>query len=260
MDLSISYIYGEAINFAKKHLGAILLFLVAMGLVGIASSLISMPSGFWTTYIDAIQGNARALERLEKMQDGFNPLMLLQYAVSFVFTAALYNGVIAICRGTGKVSLNSFNLPIATYAKFLGWYVLYIIIVVVGCICLIVPGVYLAIRLWQAGFFLIEHKDASITSAMKWSWRATSGRVLELLGLMMIGIVALVAVAIVGGILFAVLALLGTAGAVVGILVLCLAALVWEAVYYLANAMIYTTLCDATMPSDETAMVVAEEA
>lgn len=249
MDLSISYIYGEAMNFAKKHAVAIVLFLVAMALIGLATSVVSMPSGFWTTYIDAIQGNARALERLNKMQEGFNPLMLLQYAVSFVFTAALYNGVIAICRGTGKVGLSSFNLPISTYVKFFGWYVLYVIIVIVGCICLIVPGVYLAIRLWQGGFFLVEHKDASITSAMKWSWRATKGRVLELLGLMMIGIVALVAVAIVGGILFAVLALLGTAGAVVGILVLCLAALVWEAVYYLANAMIYTTLANENSSS-----------
>lgn len=244
MDLSISYIYGEAMNFAKKHIVAIVLFLLAMALIGFVSAAIGMPSGFWSTYMDAIQGNTRALERLQKMQEGFNPLMLLQYVVSAVFTAALYNGVIGICRGTSKVGLSSFNLPVATYVKFFAWFVLYIIIVFAGFILLIVPGVYLAIRLWQAGFYLVEHKDASITSAMKWSWQATSDRVLELFGLLMIGLVAMLAIAIVGALLFAVFALLGTAGAIVGLLVLFLSIMSWEAVFYLANAMIYTTLCD----------------
>lgn len=242
MDLSISYIYGEALRLAKKHLGALLLFFLIMALLGVASSVLALPSNFWRDYIDGLQGNTHALERMNSAQS-FNPLMLLQYAVSAILTTALYNGLISICRGTGRLGLDSFSLPVSTYAKFLGWYVLYIIIVFVGCICLVFPGLYLAIRLWQGGFYLVENKEASITDALKWSWKATDGHLLDLFGLLMIGIIVMVAVGIGVGILMAFLAAFGgIAGGIVGIVIFLLFVWCWQAVFYMANAMIYTTL------------------
>ena len=76
---------------------------------------------------------------------------------------------------------------------------IYGIIVAIGCIFLIIPGIYLAIRLQYYIAFIVE-EDAGIIDSLKQSWALTQGQTMQLflLGLAMIGI------AIVGFILFVV--------------------------------------------------------
>lgn len=243
MDLSISYIYGEAWGLAKKNIIPFLVYSLASAVVGIVIMALVMPTDFWSTYMEVLGGNTRAAERLSQMQT-FNPLQLLQYVVSAMIMVPLYNGILGVCRGTRKFDLDCVKVPAKVYVNFVLWYILYVLICIVGTIFFIVPGVYLGIRLWQGGFYLVEHHDASIGEAMKQSWAMTRGRVLELLGLLLVGIIAIIALMIPTIILLVSLAFLGPIAIVVGVILVVAVAFFWEIVFYFANGMIYTTLCE----------------
>lgn len=244
MDLSISYIYGEAWDFAKKNIIPFLVYSLITAVIGVVVVAVSMPTGFWSTYMEVLEGNTRAAARLQQMQGGFNALQLLQYVVSAILMVPLYNAILGVCRGTRKFGFDCVKLPAAVYLKFVLWYILYVLIVILGTLFLIVPGVYLGVRLWQGGFYLVEHHDASLKDAMAWSWDATRGRVLELLGLLIVGLVAIIALMIPCIILFVCLAPLGGVGIALGAFVLVAVAFFWEVVFYFANGVIYTTLCE----------------
>lgn len=243
MDLSISYIYGEAWDFAKKNIVPFLVYSLITAAIGFVVVAVSMPVGFWSAWLETVQGNTHAAARLSQMQNGLNPLQLLQYVVSAILAVPAYNAVIGVCRGTRKFDFDCVKLPVAVYGKYVAWYFIYFIIVILGTIFLVVPGVYLGIRLWQGGFYLVEHHDASLSEAMKWSWNATRGRVLELLGLLLVGVVALFAVMIPFIMIVAAVAFLGTAAVIIAAALLVAVAFFGELVFYFANGMIYTTLC-----------------
>ncbi len=68
--------------------------------------------------------------------------------------------------------------------------------VLAGTIALILPGIYIAVRLQFFTYFLLEKKLGAM-DALKASWKATSGHFFELLGLgivsMLIGLLGLLA-------------------------------------------------------------------
>lgn len=243
MDLSISYIYGEAWAFAKKNVVPYLVYSLITAAIAFVVVALAMPSGFWSAWLETVQGNTHAAARLSQMQNGFNPLQLLQYVVTPLLAVPAYNAIIGVCRGTRKFDFDCVKLPAAVYGKYVAWYFIYFIIVILGTILLIVPGVYLGIRLWQGGFYLVEHHDASLKQAMAWSWEATRGHVLELLGLLLVGIVAILVVMIPFIMIVAAVAFLGTFAVIVAAVLVVAVAFFWELVFYFANGMIYTTLC-----------------
>lgn len=243
MDLSISYIYGEAWTFAKKNIVPFLVYSLIVGVIGIAVASCCMPSGFWSTWLDAVQGNTHAAERLTQMQT-LNPMQLLQYLVSAILVVPLYNGILGVCRGIRKFDFDSVKLPASVYCKFVLGLVLYVLIILVGAIFLLVPGIYLGIRFSQAGYYLIEHHDASIKQAMAWSWDSTRGHVLELFGLGLVGLVALIGAMIPCIILVAVLALFGPVGIAIGVIAIVVVSFIAQLVLYFANGMVYVTLCE----------------
>ena len=74
---------------------------------------------------------------------------------------------------------------------FLG-YLLFGIIVGLGCLALIVPGVYLAMRYWSFMHFIVD-KDCGIMESLKLAGEASKGNMGEtfLLGLISFGLVIL---------------------------------------------------------------------
>jgi len=67
--------------------------------------------------------------------------------------------------------------------------ILYGVIVILGTILLIIPGIYLAIRLWFYDYFIVDRK-AGIIESLRRSWRITQGNVwnLFLFFLLLVGI------------------------------------------------------------------------
>ena len=70
---------------------------------------------------------------------------------------------------------------------FLGT-VLYVLIVSLGFICLIVPGIYLSIRFWAYPYYIVDQGLGPV-EALKASSRATNGAKLDILALTCLGAV-----------------------------------------------------------------------
>lgn len=101
------------------------------------------------------------------------------YLWGFIFIQGIYKIILDLTK-TGKSSLEKlipkdFNLTIKmAFAAFI-----YGVICVIGLVCLIIPGIYLAIRL-QFSPFLIAEKNYEVIESFKKSWQMTEGYVFKL--------------------------------------------------------------------------------
>lgn len=103
----------------------------------------------------------------------------------------------------GSYDFLAFNL--STFFKFLLAYILYTIMILIGIVLLIVPGVYLAIK-YQFFQFLIIDKNMDVIDAFKESGRITDGSKWNLfsLALIFLVIVGIGALALLVGLLIAI--------------------------------------------------------
>ena len=158
---------GDALRFGwegtKKNfwflLGLLILFyLVQFGATMFLAFLLHLNEG--------LQGLAGAL--------GY----VVNLASNLVFATGTVAVALKICDGQ-RPGLGDFICE----GKVLGFYFLWLLILVpllmTGFLLLIVPGVYLAIRLGQGAYFIVEQKDNPI-DALKKSWEATQGAAMDL--------------------------------------------------------------------------------
>lgn len=174
-DLSVSFIYGQAWELTKKHLLRLVLatFLIyALG--GAVSTWVMIPPG----------GSFADIATSKDPNYGAN---IISTIISIVLSVGVYTGILRICRGEGTLNLNCFSRPLSVYLKYFCVDLLYAIIFIVGLVLLIVPGIYFAARLCLAPIYAIDKPEVGIIDALKRSWAATEGHVLELIGL---GIIA----------------------------------------------------------------------
>lgn len=218
-DLSVSFIFGQAWELTKKHLLRLVLatFLIyALG--GAISTWIMIPPG----------GSFADIATSKDPNYGAN---IISTIISIVFSVGVYTGILRICRGEGTLDLSCFSRPLSVYLKYFCVDLLFAIIVGVGLVLLIVPGIYFAARLCLAPIYAIDNPEVGIIDALKRSWAATEGHVLELIGL---GIVAF---------------FIG----ILGVLACCVGIFVAIPVGWIATALIYLVL------SSQMQIVKAEE-
>lgn len=178
-DLSVSYIFGQAWDLTRKHLVPLLVATLLLLLItgGINFYAMIPPGGSFSSLGDISQPANQ------------NPVgSLVSAVVSFIFSVGLLTGYLRICRNQGTMDFGCFNRPFSVYLKFFFVSLLVGIIVVAGLVFLIVPGIYLAVRLGFSSFRIIDDPETGVIEALKYSWNVTRGHVLELIGL---GIVAL---------------------------------------------------------------------
>lgn len=70
--------------------------------------------------------------------------------------------------------------------KFIALTILYALAVVVGTICLIIPGVYIATRFKFFPYIAIEHENASIKDLIKMSYKLTQNQFWIVLGFLIL--------------------------------------------------------------------------
>lgn len=247
MDLSVSYIYGESFELAKKKGFKIVGLLLIIMFFSTMFAMFTMPHGYFDAIAAAMNGNAHALERVAEMQPNF-VFTVLQYVAVFLLYAALYNYLISCVRGRQMSVFGSFKMPVARYLKFVAALLAVCVVLVVGFVCLIVPGVYLGARLIWVPYYVLEHEEAGIADAFKWSWRATDGRVLELVGLAFMAVVVMVVAMIACGILLGLFGLLGAAGMAVYALLAIVGSMWLSAFIELAQIQTYVELCGNATP------------
>ena len=70
-----------------------------------------------------------------------------------------------------------------TFLFYLGVYIVYLLIVTAGCLCCILPGIFLAVRLMFAPMIAINHPELTFSEAFTRSWQMTKGHFWQLIGL-----------------------------------------------------------------------------
>ena len=146
--------------------------------------------------------------------DLFNDAQIYSLSVLFnigSFIVSIVSSIFAVKIGLrlynnekiGSYDFLAFNL--STFFKFLLAYILYTIMILIGVILLIVPGVYLAIK-YQFFQFLIVDKNMDVIESFKESGRITNGSKWNLfvLALIFLVIVAIGALALLVGLFVAI--------------------------------------------------------
>ena len=116
---------------------------------------------------------------------------LISAAVQMFFVTGLINIQLRIARGQ-QADFGMLFSGGRWYLKLFLGYLLFAIIVCLGFMALIIPGIYLTMRYWSFMHFIVD-KDCGIMESLKLASEASKGNMGEtfLLGLLSIGLVIL---------------------------------------------------------------------
>jgi|ERR1700733_345892 len=104
------------------------------------------------------------------------PFFINLFSMTFCLTFLLKMGLTTYDLGPHEVTLKKIlsGITVKKIAKIIGCSALVWLIVVVGLLLLILPGIYLAIKLSFVPFYIID-TDCGIIDAIKKSYRITTG-------------------------------------------------------------------------------------
>ena len=113
-------------------------------------------------------------------------IMLVSLVFSLLFSLGYTQNMFQTLDGE-EPQFSAYGLQASKGLTFLVAYLIYTIIVTVGVALLVVPGIYLAVRLQ---FFVasIVEEDTGITASLKRSWEITKGQMKPLLLLLLVSI------------------------------------------------------------------------
>lgn len=108
---------------------------------------------------------------------------VVQIIVGTIVSYGLYKICFNVYDGM-KASINAFSASLGSYAKFFVVELLTGLIVGVGILCCILPGIYLLTRLSMASLVVVDDPSCGCIEAIKRSWNMTKGHELLLLGML----------------------------------------------------------------------------
>jgi len=112
-----------------------------------------------------------------------NPIMgWILFFADLALTLLLTMGLVKISLNFCDNKKGEFSDLLSQYRllpKFLLAFILFLLIISVGFILLIIPGIFLIIKLWFWDYFIIDKKMGPI-EALKKSWNITNGHMLRL--------------------------------------------------------------------------------
>ena len=175
----------------KANVGQLLLFLVV--LIGV-SILVAVP---FEIAIAAMGGEFMSQEPVT--QEGAAGVLtvvsgLVQQLVSFFLGLGAIRYLLNHLRRSNPTISDLFTGG-PHFLNAIIAYILYVLVVVVGLVLLVLPGIYLLIRLSPHQMLIVDQKMGPI-EALKASWAITQGNVLSLIGLALMGLLI-----ILGGVL-----------------------------------------------------------
>ncbi|WP_080904468.1 glycerophosphoryl diester phosphodiesterase membrane domain-containing protein [Parabacteroides sp. Marseille-P3160] len=114
----------------------------------------------------------------------------VMYFVSFAFTTLFYLGYIKNlfqALDGEEPQFSAYGQQSGKILKGMITSILYSLIMVIGLCLLIIPGIYLGLRLQFAFYFIVE-ENTGILDSLKKSWTITKGQVFPLFLLLLVGI------------------------------------------------------------------------
>ena len=185
MDLSVSYIYGEALDLTKKYGFRVLGLMLLLAVVAFAAMFLLLPSGFFTdaSILVKVAGDP---ERVFELYAQMFPAIAVVGVLCILLYVGYYAYLIAIARDEPVSILSAFKQSPLTYAKYFVVQLISTLVIVVGCMFFLFPGVYLGVRLIWASYHVLEAPECGIFEALQWSWQKTDGQFLTLFGLFLV--------------------------------------------------------------------------
>lgn len=113
---------------------------------------------------------------------------VVAFLVSYYLSVVTYRMMNTAIQGE-KIDLTvEFKNAYRTYWFFIGTYLVYSLIVVIGSICCVLPGIYLAVRLMFVPMIAANHSEVSFNEVFEYSWKITEGHFWKLLWLFIVTI------------------------------------------------------------------------
>lgn len=195
-ELSVSDSISQGWELAKKHGLLLAVFVLVIGIVMSLLNSFAMPSGFMEEYAKVLQGgDPESLQRLAlQMSAGSTVISVIQTVIEVFFMAGFCATIMKLVRGImEKVSLDGFKMPAMTYLKYFAVCIIIGLVVGIGSVLCIIPGIFFAVRLAFADWYILDHPEAGIGEAISASWNMTKGNFWSVFGLLLseIGIILL---------------------------------------------------------------------
>ena len=210
-NLSVSESISQGWELAKKNGLLLAVFVLVIGIITNLLSSFTLPSGFMDSYTKALtQNDPDAMMQLLNSSSASAAsiiVSIIQTVVYVLFLAGFCATILKLTRGLmAKVSLDGFKMSAMTYLKFFAVSILVGLAVGIGTALCVIPGIFLAVRLGFAEWYILDHPEAGIGEALSASWKMTKGNFWSVLGLMLaeIGIIILGYICCCIGVLFAI--------------------------------------------------------
>lgn len=191
--LDIGDLINQAWDLTKKHFPMFLLLLILGQAIG------SLPSyGYYSENIMAILNDGVPMTEEEWLQhyvstSGHGSIIFLYIVAAFggSYVSLVTSRILKDAIEGKKVDLTaqlkeSFNY----FFFFVGAHIVYSFSMVLGLVCLILPGIYLGIRWMFVPFIAANHREIPFSEVFYRSWQMTKGHFwkLVLLGIVVVGI------------------------------------------------------------------------
>lgn len=173
---SVSDVIDRGWNLMVQHGIVLIVIFVVIELIEQALSHAFSPAVDPDAIMEAVQSqDFQGLMEAYKV----NPTAtILIYILELVMMLGLIKLCIGFAKGsTASVSFDAWKQPFKVYVNYIGVSILYRIIVGIGLICCIIPGIYLAARLEFAEYRAIDHPEEGIMGNLGGSWNMTRGNV-----------------------------------------------------------------------------------
>lgn len=187
---SIGIVLDQAWVLTKKHFPVFLLLTI---LAYIISGILQY--AYYGPYIELVMENGTAVTEEEWMSmmladgEAWGWVAKISLIGIFVF---LTNNYLVVVGGRmlhaavydERVDMTAeFKNARHTFLFYLGVYIVYLLIVTAGCVCCILPGIFLAVRFMFAPMIAINHPELTFSEAFTRSWQMTKGHFWQLIGL-----------------------------------------------------------------------------
>ena len=210
-NLSVSESISQGWELAKKHGLLLAVFVLVIGIITNLLSSFTLPSGFMDSYTKALTQNDpdAMMQLLNSSSTSAASIIvsIIQTVVYVLFLAGFCATILKLTRGLmAKVSLDGFKMSAMTYLKYFAVCVIVGLIVGIGTALCVIPGIFFAIRLAFAEWYILDHPEAGIGEAISASWKMTKGNFWSVFGLQLceFGIILLGYLCCCIGVLFAV--------------------------------------------------------
>lgn len=208
---SVSESISQGWELAKKHGLLLALFVLVIGIITSILNSFTLPSGFMEGYTNAVTQNDpdAMMQLLNSSSTSAASIIvsIIQTVVYVLFLAGFCATILKLTRGLmAKVSLDGFKMSAMTYLKYFAVCVIVGLIVGIGTALCVIPGIFFAIRLAFAEWYILDHPEAGIGEAISASWKMTKGNFWSVFGLQLceFGIILLGYLCCCIGVLFAV--------------------------------------------------------